>query len=74
MANNNWEKVDYKKFIGNDKVALILGDNFFYGQNFSSNLKKCVKLKSGAQVFLHPVKKPQLYGVASINSPLEYLG
>jgi glucose-1-phosphate thymidylyltransferase len=57
-----------KKFIGNDKVALILGDNFFYGQNFSSNLKKCVKLKSGAQVFLHPVKKPQLYGVASINS------
>ena len=29
-----------KKFIGNDKVALILGDNFFYGQNFSSNLKK----------------------------------
>ncbi len=57
-----------KKFIANDKVALILGDNFFYAQNFSSKLKKCAKLKKGAQVFLHPVKKPQLYGVASINS------
>ena len=57
-----------EKFIGKDKVALILGDNFFYGQNLSLKLKKCVKLKKGAQVFLHPVKNPSLYGVATINS------
>jgi len=56
-----------ENFIGNDKVALILGDNFFYGQNFSSKLKKSVKLKNGAQVFLHPVKNPSLYGVATVN-------
>ena len=57
-----------EKFIGTDKVALILGDNFFYGQNFSSKLRKSTKIKSGAQVFLHPVKNPHLYGVATINS------
>ena len=57
-----------EKFISGDKIALILGDNFFYGQNFSSKLKKCANLKNGAQVFLHPVKNPQLYGVATINS------
>ena len=56
-----------ENFIKKDKVALILGDNFFYGQNFSSKLKKSVKLKNGAQVFLHPVKNPSLYGVATVN-------
>ena len=45
-----------EKFIGKDKIALILGDNFFYGQNFSTKLKKAVKLNTGAKVFLHPVK------------------
>ena len=57
-----------EKFIGQDNVALILGDNFFYGQSFSQKLKNCVKLKKGATVFLHPVKNPNLYGVAKINS------
>ena len=56
-----------KKFISKDGVALILGDNFFYGQNLTSKLKSSVKLKNGAKVFLHPVKNPSLYGVASIN-------
>ena len=56
-----------EKFIGKDNVALILGDNFFYGQSLTKNLKSCLKLKSGAKVFLHPVKNPSLYGVASIN-------
>ncbi len=56
-----------KKFISKDGVALILGDNFFYGQNLTSKLKSSVKLKHGAKVFLHPVKNPSLYGVASIN-------
>ena len=57
-----------EKFIGKDKVALILGDNFFYGQNLSLKLKKSVNLNNGAKIFLHPVKNPNLYGVATINS------
>ena len=56
-----------EKFIDKDNVALILGDNFFYGQSLTAQLKQCVKLKSGAKVFLHPVKNPSLYGVANIN-------
>ena len=56
-----------KKFIGNENVALILGDNFFYGQSLTKILKKCVKLKAGATVILHPVKNPSLYGIASID-------
>ena len=56
-----------EKFIEKDNVALILGDNFFYGQSLTAQLKQCVKLKSGAKVFLHPVKNPSLYGVANIN-------
>ena len=55
-----------EKFIGNDNVALILGDNFFYGQNLTKQLKKSAKLKSGAQVLLHKVNKPELYGVARV--------
>ena len=57
-----------EKFIGKDNVALILGDNFFYGQNFTLKLKKCIKLKKGATVFIHRVKNSNLYGVAKINS------
>jgi glucose-1-phosphate thymidylyltransferase len=56
-----------KKFIGKENVALILGDNFFYGQSLTKRLQECVKLKSGAIVLLHPVKNPSLYGIASIN-------
>ena len=54
-----------EKFINNQNVALILGDNFFYGQNLSSKLLNCTKLKKGAKVILHKVIKPELYGVAS---------
>ena len=56
-----------EKFIGKDNVVMILGDNFFYGQGLSVNLKKCIKLKSGAKVFLHKVANPHLFGVAKIN-------
>ncbi len=56
-----------EKFIQNKNVALILGDNFFYGQNLSSNLKNCTKLKNGAKIILHKVSKPDAYGVAKIN-------
>ena len=57
-----------KKFIGNSNVALILGDNFFYGQNLTKKLRESVKLTSGAKVFLHSVRNPSLYGVAKIDN------
>ena len=57
-----------EKFIKKDPVALILGDNFFYGQSLTRVLVNCAKMNTGAKVFLHPVKKPSLYGVATINS------
>ena len=56
-----------EKFIGNDNVVLILGDNFFYGQSLTKTLVKSTRLKKGAKIFLHPVKKPNAYGVAKIN-------
>ena len=56
-----------EKFIGDGNVALILGDNFFYGQSLTNKLKKCIQLKTGCRILLHPVKKPELYGVATIN-------
>ena len=57
-----------ENFINNQPVALILGDNFFFGQSLTKRLINCTKLNVGAKVFLHPVKKPSLYGVATINS------
>ncbi len=57
-----------QKFIGKEKVALILGDNFFYGQSLTKKLKNCVNLNSGCKILVHPVKKPELYGVAEINT------
>ena len=57
-----------KNFIGKNNVALILGDNFFYGESLTKKLKKCVKLNKGAQVILHWVSNPSSYGVAEINN------
>ena len=56
-----------EKFIGKNNVALILGDNFFYGQSLTEKLKDCTKLQSGAKIFLHPVSNPSQYGVVKIN-------
>ncbi len=56
-----------EKFIGKDNVAMILGDNFFYGQNLTGKLLANTKLKNGARVVLHKVSKPELFGVAKIN-------
>ena len=56
-----------EKFIGKENVAMILGDNFFYGQNLTSKLLENTKLKKGARVVLHKVQKPELFGVAKIN-------
>jgi len=56
-----------EKFINNENVAMILGDNFFYGQNLTSKLIQNTKLKKGARVILHKVQKPDSFGVAKIN-------
>ena len=55
-----------KNFIKNDKVAMILGDNFFYGQSLSKMLIECVKIKDGAKVVLHKVVNPEKFGIATI--------
>ena len=54
------------KFIKDENVALILGDNFFYAQSLSEKLRKATKLKNGATIFVHPVKNPNSFGVADI--------
>tara|TARA_Y100000591_G_scaffold322923_1_gene339998 strand:+ start:1553 stop:2422 length:870 start_codon:yes stop_codon:yes gene_type:complete len=57
-----------EKFIGRSNVAMILGDNFFYGQNLSSKLMQNTKLKNGAKIVLYKVQKPEAFGVAKIKS------
>ena len=56
-----------EKFINKDSVSLILGDNFFYGQSLTKILRKNMNLNSGAKIFVHPVKSPHLYGVATLD-------
>ena len=63
-----------EKFIDNNNVALILGDNFFYGQYLSRKLLDCTKLKIGAKILLHKVSKPDLYGVAKVNKRNKIIG
>lgn len=55
-----------EEFIGEDNVALVLGDNIFYGQNFSSVLKK-VNAQEGATIFGYYVKNPRDYGVVEFD-------
>ena len=57
-----------EKFIGKENVSMILGDNFFYGQNLSTLLLNNTKLKNGAKVVLHKVQRPELFGIAKVNS------
>ena len=57
-----------EQFIGSDPVALILGDNIFYGPNFSTILSRAVQLKSGGLIFGYPVKDPQRYGVVEFDA------
>jgi len=56
-----------EKFIKNENVAMILGDNFFYGQSLSRLLQTNTKLNKGAKVVLYKVQKPESYGVAKID-------
>jgi glucose-1-phosphate thymidylyltransferase len=53
-------------FIGNDRVALVLGDNIFYGQGLREALKRAQEQQSGATIFAYYVKQPERYGVVEI--------
>ncbi len=55
------------KFIGDDTVCLVLGDNVFYGQSLPTILEDCAKLQSGGIVFAYPVKDPKRYGVVEFD-------
>jgi glucose-1-phosphate thymidylyltransferase len=57
-----------RQFVGSDPVALILGDNIFYGQGFQAMLNRACSYEVGATVFAYPVKDPQRYGVVEFNS------
>lgn len=56
-----------EEFIGNDNVALVLGDNIFYGQHFSEKLLAAARLRKGASVFGYHVKDPERFGVVSFD-------
>lgn len=57
-----------EKFIGNDRVALILGDNIFYGQSFSQILYRAVGREKGATIFGYYVRDPREYGVVEFDA------
>ncbi len=56
-----------EKFIGNNHVSLVLGDNIFFGQNFSQKLEEATSMDSGATVFGYRVPDPQRFGVIEFN-------
>lgn len=60
-------------FIGNDSVCLILGDNVFYGANFSPKLKKAASIENGATVFAYQVNDPERFGVVEVDSDFNAL-
>lgn len=55
-------------FVGEDSVALVLGDNIFYGYGLTGMLKEATQLKSGAEVFGYYVRDPERYGVAEFDA------
>jgi glucose-1-phosphate thymidylyltransferase len=57
-----------KKFIGNDSVALVLGDNIFYGHDLTRRFAEAASQKSGATIFAYRVTDPQRYGVVEFDS------
>ena len=57
-----------EKFINKDNIAMILGDNFFYGQSLTNMLLECVKIKKGAKVILHKFINPENFGVAVVKN------
>jgi glucose-1-phosphate thymidylyltransferase len=63
-----------EKFIGTDRVALILGDNIFYGDRLSSKLQAAAALETGAVVFGYYVKDPGRYGVVEFDADNKAIG
>lgn len=63
-----------KSFIGKDSVALILGDNIFFGQGFSKILRESAKLTKGGLIFGYLVKDPERYGVVEFNGNNQVIG
>src|SRR5689334_7309198 len=57
-----------RKFIGKDSVALILGDNIFYGNELTGLLEGAARRKRGATIFAYPVNDPERYGVVAFNA------
>ena len=57
-----------EKFINKKNVALILGDNFFYGQGFTKRLKQKTKAKSGSTIFTYQVNNPEDYGIVEMKN------
>ena len=62
-----------EEFIGTDSVCLILGDNIFYGHNFSATLQKIANLNMGAYIFGYWVNDPQRYGIVEFNNANEVI-
>ena len=60
-----------EKFIEDDNVCLVLGDNIFYGEGFSDKLKKATLLKKGAKIFAYQVKDPNRFGVIEFDENLK---
>ena len=56
-----------KQFIGNDNVAMVLGDNIFSGNGFAKTLRKVVERKNGATIFAYQVVDPERYGIVSFD-------
>ena len=63
-----------KKFIGNSNVALILGDNIFFGQHFSEKLTKAISIKNGATIFGYHVQNPESFGVLELDNSQKVIG
>ena len=57
-----------REFIGSDSCSLILGDNIYYGQSFSKQLRAAAQLQEGATVFAYPVHDPERYGVVEFDA------
>ncbi len=57
-----------RSFVGNDRCALVLGDNIFYGHGFTELLRSAASIDTGACIFAYPVRDPERYGVVEFNA------
>ena len=57
-----------KRFVGDDTVCLVLGDNIFYGNSLGSMLEEAAEVKEGAVIFAYPVKNPESFGVVELDA------